>query len=72
MAKYFGKRCMMKLFVLFRRVLHFEQVGISSPSRISSLMNRSKQLSNLHRLDVGSGTLFFFSLNQTRIDENIE
>lgn len=48
---------MMKVFVLFRRVLHLEQVGISSPSRISSLMNRSKQLSNLHRLDVGNGTL---------------
>lgn len=53
---------MIKLLVLFRRVLHFEQVGISSPSRISSLMNRSKQLSNLHRLDVGSGTLFVYFL----------
>lgn len=57
MTKYFGKRWMVKLLVLFRRVLHFEQVGISSPSNISSLMNRSKQLSNLQRLDVGSGTL---------------
>lgn len=56
-ARYFGKRWMVKLFVLFRRVLHLEHVGISSPSRISSFINRSRQLSNLHRLDVVNGTL---------------
>lgn len=57
MTKYFGKRWIVKLLVLFLRVLHFEQVGISSPSKTSSLINKSKQLSNLQRLDVGSGTL---------------
>lgn len=48
----------MNVLVLFRLVLHFEQVGISSPSSTSSLMNKSKQLSNLHLLDDGNGTLF--------------
>lgn len=57
MAKYFGNRWMVKLLVDFRRVLHFAQVGISSPSSTSSLINKSKQLSSLHRLDVGNGTL---------------
>lgn len=67
---------MAKLLVLFRRVLHLEQVGISSPSRTSSLMNKSKQLSSLHRLDVGNETLYdnetkdskFRSLNRGRVD----
>lgn len=48
---------MVKLLVHFRRVLHLEHVGISSPSSTSSLMNRSKQASNLQRDDDGSGTL---------------
>lgn len=57
MTKYLGKRWIVNVFVHFRLILHFEQVGISSPSITSSLINRSRQLSNLHRLDVGSGTL---------------
>lgn len=56
-AKYFGNRCIVKLLVHFRRAWHFEQVGISSPSRISSRMNKSKQASNLQRDDDGSETL---------------
>lgn len=48
---------MVKLLVDFRRVLHFEHVGISSPSSTSSLMKKSKQLSSLQRDDDCSGTL---------------
>lgn len=56
-TKYLGNRWIVNVLVLFRLVLHFEQVGISSPSSTSSLINKSKQLSNLHLLDDGSGTL---------------
>lgn len=57
MTNIFGKRCMVKLLVHFRRVLHLEQVGISSPSRISSLIKWSKQSDNLHRVLDGNGKL---------------
>lgn len=56
-TKYLGKRCMVKLLVHFRRVLHLEHVGISSPSSTSSRINRSKHDSSLQRDDDGSGTL---------------
>lgn len=57
MTKIFGKRWIVKLFVHFRRVLHFEQVGISSPSKTSSFMNRSRQSLSLQRVFDGNGRL---------------
>lgn len=48
---------MVKLLVHLRRVLQREHVGISSPSRTSSRINRSRQVSNLQRDDDGNGTL---------------
>lgn len=48
---------MVKLLVHFRRVLHLAHVGISSPSRTSSRIKRSRQASSLQRDEDGNGTL---------------
>lgn len=56
-TKIFGKCWIVKFFVDFLRVLHFEQVGISSPSNISSLMKESRQSESLQRVFEGNDTL---------------
>lgn len=56
-TRYLGNRWIVKDFVHFLLVWHLEQVGISSPSKTSSLINKSRQASSLQRDDDGNGTL---------------
>lgn len=56
-TRYFGNRWIVKVFVHFLRVWHFAHVGISSPSKTSSFINKSRHDSSLHREEDGNGTL---------------